>query len=82
MEEVESGGEKWENGLSIDYSEEADDSLDEEEKPTGIIISLAVPIYPSVDHKHSWKSMFSENKKSFTKDQIIDLYCPYDINRQ
>jgi hypothetical protein len=81
-EYVESGRAEWEDGLTIEFSEEADDSLDEAQKPTESIISLPTPIYPSVDRKHSWKSMFSENKKSFTKDQIIDFYCPNDVNRQ
>jgi hypothetical protein len=46
MEEVESGGEKWENGISIDYSEEADDSLDVEERTNRKHLSLPAPIYP------------------------------------
>ena len=78
--EEENGEEEWEDGLTIDFSEEADASL--EEKPTESIISLPAPIYPSEDCKHLFKSIFSENRKSFTKDQIIDLYCPNDINRQ
>ena len=39
-EDVESGREEWEDGLTIEFSEEADDSLDEVEKPTESIISL------------------------------------------
>eukprot|EP00090_Calanus_glacialis_P043512 TRINITY_DN7705_c0_g1_i4.p1 TRINITY_DN7705_c0_g1~~TRINITY_DN7705_c0_g1_i4.p1 ORF type:complete len:230 (+),score=42.94 TRINITY_DN7705_c0_g1_i4:22-690(+) len=81
-EEKEEVKDEWENGLTNEFSEEADDSLDKAQKPTETILSFPAPIYPSVDRKHSWKSMFSENKKSFTKDQIIDLYCPNDINRQ
>ena len=83
-ERVEEGGgeEEWEDRLTVDFSEEADASLEEEEKPTGSIIPLPAPIYPSVDRKHLFKSFFSENRKSFTKDQIINLYCPNEIIRQ
>jgi len=41
--------------------------------------SLPAPIYPTLNGKNSWKSKLSERRKSFTKDQIIDLYCSKDV---
>ena len=82
QEEVEGRGNKdiyeWENGVTIDFSDEADDSLDIEEKETEIIPALPPPIYPSLDSRKPWTGKFGENKKIFTKDQIIDFYCPQE----
>ena len=82
QEEVEGRGNKdiyeWENGVTIDFSDEADDSLDIEEKETEIIPPLPPPIYPSIDSRKPWTGKFGENKKIFTKDQIIDFYCPQE----
>jgi len=33
---------------------------------------------PSLDSRKSWKGKFGDNRKIFTKDQIIDFYCPPD----
>ena len=74
----EEEGDEWEDGLTIDFSE--DDSLDAEEKQTDNIPALPAPIYPTLESKQTWLKKFGENKKIFTKDQIIDLYCPPDVH--
>ena len=74
----EEEGDEWEDGLTIDFSE--DDSLDAEEKQTDNIPTLPAPIYPTLESKQTLKKKFGENKKILTKDQIIDLYCPPDVH--
>merc|ERR1711892_1634044 len=74
-EKEEDEREEWEDGMSINFSDEADDTIDVVEKQKDNIPTLPPPIYPTIDSKQSWKKKFSENKKIFTKDQIIDLYC-------
>jgi len=40
---------------------------------------LPTPVYPTLNSKKSWK--LADKKNSFTKDQIIDLYCASTIDR-
>ena len=80
-EKGEEEREEWEDGMTINFSDEADDTIDVVEKQTDNIPKLPPPIYPTIDSKQSWKKKFSENKKIFTKDHIIDLYCPSDVNQ-
>ena len=68
-EEVE-----WEDDLPGDVEDDNKETVFE------ISESLPAPIYPTLNGKNSWKSKLSERRKSFTKDQIIDLYCSKDVN--
>ena len=35
---------------------------------------LPAPVYPTIN-KRSWNYKLADKKNTFTKDQIIDLYC-------
>ena len=77
-EAKEIGNEEGVDEATIDFSDDADDSLNMEEILTDTQ-TLPPPIYPSLESRKSWNGKFHENRKIFTKDQIIDFYCPPDI---
>ena len=54
----EKEGEECEDGVTVDSSEEADDSLDSEETQTDKIPTLLAPIYPTLEDKQTWKKKF------------------------
>ena len=44
-----------------------EEELDEQQPPP--------PVYPTINNKKSWNYKLADKKNTFTKDQIIDLYC-------
>ena len=51
-----------------------DDDTHEQEEASDEMINLPPPVYPTINNKVSWNKL-ADKKSTFTKDQIIDLYC-------
>ena len=68
--------EVWEDGITIDFSEEEDDNVDADKTPTDYIPALLPPIYPTMKSSNSLKSKLTQNGKYLTREKLIDLYCP------
>ena len=64
-------GEEWEDGVSVDFSDETDEEIENIDMQ---ISTVPRPIYPTLDSKQAWT-----NRRTLTKEQIIDLYCPSDV---
>jgi len=61
-----------------------EDDLDNEDFETEVACEdpeyhLPNPVYPTLNSKKSWK--LADKKNTFTKDQIIDLYCASTVDR-
>ena len=41
---------------------------------TGEKLQLPTPVYPTINKNKTWNRL-GEKRNTFTKDQIIDLYC-------
>ena len=67
-------GEEWEDGVSVDFSDETDEEIENIDMQ---ISTVPCPIYPTLDSKQAWT-----NRRTLTKEQIIDLYCPSDVALQ
>ena len=66
--------EKWPETLSCQPLK----GLNEDTRREDIIKTIPTPLYPTISGKHSWKAKLGERRKSFTKNQIIDMYCSQD----
>ena len=77
---MEATTEAWEDGITIEFSEEEDDNVDAEEKSTDYIPALLPPIYPTMKSENSLKSKLTKNGKYLTREKLIDLYCPTSIH--
>ena len=43
-------------------------------------LQLPTPVYPTINKNKTWNRL-GEKKNTFTKDQIIDLYCASNTDR-
>ena len=50
-------------------------ALDSNEK-----LQLPTPVYPTINKTKTWNRL-GEKRNTFTKDQIIDLYCAANTDR-
>ena len=67
--------EVWEDGITIDFSEEEDNNVDADKTPTDYIPALLPPIYPTMKSSNSLKSKLTPDGKYLTREKLIDLYC-------
>ena len=72
-EEGREENEKYPEEGNFEAAEELSDAVDA--KVREVYYTLPPPLFPTINGGHSWKSKIIEKRKSFTKNQIIDLYC-------
>ena len=51
-----------------------------EARDTNEKLQLPTPVYPTINKNKTWNRL-GEKKNTFTKDQIIDLYCASNTDR-
>lgn len=73
--------EEMDDGLTLDFSEENDDSFEMEESQLDYKEHLPAPIHLSLTNNNFEQHETRDERKMMTKDHIVELYCSGDIDQ-